>query len=264
MHQKMKSILLIFPVFLLNANLLAQESDSGNRESLEELRKEQQEMRLELQEIKALLSKLVTQQAQQKPAPQQPPQVNVKGIEFDIGDNPVLGSESVNVIIVEFTDYQCPFCGRYSRETFPEIKKQYIDNGAIRYVVIDQPLPIHPDAPKAAEAAHCANDQGKYWEIHEAMMSKQDSLKDLSSYAKTLNLNIAEFETCLNTGKYRDAVSRNMALAKELGINGVPGFIIGTTYALDSRKVTGISMIRGAVPFANFQKEIDAAIAANR
>jgi len=222
----LKSTLLIFSVFLLNMGLFAEESVFDDREYLEELRKDQQEMRRELQEIKALLSKLAAQQLQPKPAPQQPPQLNITGVVFDIGDNPVFGSETANIVMVEFTDYQCPFCGRYSRETFPEIKKRYIDNGEIRYVVIDQPLPIHPNAPKAAEAAHCANDQGKFLEIHEAMMSKQESLKDLTSYANALGMNIGEFENCLNTGKYRDAVSGNIALAKQLGINGVPGFII--------------------------------------
>jgi protein-disulfide isomerase len=219
MRQKMNQVLLIFSILLLNVGLVAQESVSDVREFLEDLQKDQQEMRQELQEIKALLSILATQQIQQKPAPQQPPQVNVKGIEFNIGDNPVLGSESAKLIMVEFTDYQCQFCGRYTRETFPEIKKQYIDTGVIRYVVIDHPLPMHPDAPKAAEAAHCANDQGKYWEIHELMMAKQDGLKDLNSYAMALNLSTGEFENCLNTVKYRDTVSSNMALARRSNRN---------------------------------------------
>ena len=78
-----------------------------------------------------------------------------------------------------------------------------------------------------------------------------------------MNLNIGEFDNCLNTGKYRDAVSKNMTLAKALGITGVPGFIIGAVSAEDSRKVTGISLIRGAVPLAIFQKEIETAITAN-
>jgi len=206
----------------------------------------------DISEIKALLSK--------PGSPQQPPQVDIKGVEFDIGDNPVLGSESARLILVEFTDYQCQFCGRYSRETFPQIREQYVDKGVLRYVVIDQPLPIHPDAPKAAEASHCAEDQGKFWEIHEEMMAKQENLKDLSTYARSLDLNIGQFEECLNTGKYRDAVRKDMELANKLGVNGVPGFIIGTIDRNDPRKVTGISMIRGAVPFANFQKELDAVL----
>ena len=210
----------------------------------------------ELSEIKVLLSRPGALQ----PQPQQPPQVNIEGIEFEIGNNPILGKESARLILVEFTDYQCPFCGRYARETFPQLRKQYVENGTIRYAVIDQPLPMHPEAAKAAEASHCAQDQGKFWEIHEEMMGKQDDLKDLSSYAKTLNLNVGQFEECLNTGKYSDVIRKDMELANKLGVNGVPGFIIGTVSRTDPRKVTGISMIRGAMPLGAFQQEIDSAL----
>ena len=101
---------------------------------------------------------------------------------------------------------------------------------------------------------------GKFWEIHEEMMADQEALKDLTSYARTLKLNISEFEGCLNTGKYGDSVRKDMALANKLGVNGVPGFIIGTVGKSDPRKVTGISIIRGAMPFANFQREISEAL----
>ena len=99
---------------------------------------------------------------------------------------------------------------------------------------------------------------------HEGMMADQDALKDLSSYARKLKLNVGQFEDCLNTGKYRTSINNGMELAKKLGMSGVPGFIIGMADANDSRKVTGISMIRGAVPVSNFQNEIEAAIAANK
>jgi len=92
------------------------------------------------------------------------------------------------------------------------------------------------------------------------MKSKQDALKDLSSYAKELNLNVNQFEDCLNTGKYYDKVRKNIALANKLGVNGVPSFIIGTVDKTDPRKVTGISIIRGAMPIGNFQQELDAAL----
>ena len=259
MHRMIKSTLLIFPIFLLSVSLFAQENASDLKAFLEELQKSQQEMRLEMQEIKSMLSKLPLPNMPNNPANAMQP-INVKGVEFDIGDNPILGSESARFILVEFTDYQCPFCGRYARETFPQLREQYVDKGIIRYAVIDQPLPIHPDAAKAAEASHCAQDQRKFWEIHEEMMAKQDDLKDLTTYAKTLDMNVGQFEDCLNTGKYKDAVRNNMALASKLGVNGVPGFIIGTIDKNDSSKVTGISMIRGAMPLAIFQKELDTAL----
>ena len=192
-----KLTVLIVSVFLFSINLAAQESAAHLKEILEELQKNQEEMKFELQEIKSLLSKL--------PLSNNPSNVmkpnNIKDVEFEIGGNPVLGSGNAKLIMVEFTDYECPFCGRYVRDTFPQILKEYIDKDIVRYTVVDQPLAIHPKAEKAAQAAHCTSDQGKYWEIHKLMMAQQDSLDDLSFYAKSLDMNIAEFEDCLKTEK---------------------------------------------------------------
>ena len=210
LHQLSKYIPATIVLLISICAVFAQTTEPDIRQELDAIKQNQQLMQQDLLEIKALLSKLTAPVPTQQPTPQQPPQLNIKGREFDIGDNPILGSESAELIMVEFSDYQCPFCGRYARETFPGIKEQYIDKGQIRYAVVDQPLPMHPDAPKAAEAAHCAKDQGRFWEMHDALMSNQDNLKDLSSYAKALKLNIGEFADCLNAGKYRDAVSKNI------------------------------------------------------
>ena len=117
---------------------------------------------------------------------------------------------------------------------------------------------MHSKAAKAAEASHCVEEQGKFWEIHEQMMAKQESLGDLSSYAADLNLEVQKFDECVSTEKYIDAVNRDIALARELGINTVPGFIIGRVDSSNPGKVTGSSMIQGAMPFASFHVELDA------
>ena len=217
--------------------------------------------------VKSLLVKMlnemtsVSAQQPKQPSQPQPKPIDIKGIGFGIGENPILGSESAKLIVVEFIDYQCSYCSEYTRVTFPEIKRQYIDKGLIRYVVIDQPLiTMHPDASKAAEASHCAQDQGKFWEMHDAMMANQSNLKDLTSYARALNLNIVQFEECLNTEKHREAVSRDMSLANRLGITGVPGFIIGAVSEQAPGSVVGISIIRGAAPFESFHDEIESAL----
>jgi len=262
MQQIVKIISLILFVFLLNINMFAQENGSELKEFLEELHKNQQEMRLELQELKLLLSRFLLPNAQMPNAPNVPQPNNIKDIEFEIGDNPVLGSSNAKLIIVEFTDYECTFCSRYVRETFPDIIKEYVDKDIFRYAVVDQPLPMHKKAEKAAQAAHCAKDQGKFWDIHKLMMTQQDSLDELSSYARYLGLNISKFENCLETEKYKENVNKNMALALKLGITGVPGFVIGLVDSENPGNVKVISSIRGAVPFSNFKKEIEAAIAA--
>jgi predicted DsbA family dithiol-disulfide isomerase len=97
--------------------------------------------------------------------------------------------------------------------------------------------------------------------MHKLMMSKQDSLENLSSYAASLNLDSAKFEECMRSNKYKEEVSQDAAIAQKLGINGVPGFIIASIDPQNPKKVKGISFIRGALPFANFQKELDSALA---
>jgi protein-disulfide isomerase len=123
------------------------------------------------------------------------------------------------------------------------------------------PLPIHKQAPKAAEAAHCAEDQGKFWEMHGRLMAKQDMLDKLSSYAASLNLDLPKYEECLNTNKYAKKIIAEVDMATKLGIAGVPGFIIAKRDPLNPLKAKGISAIRGAMPLQMFQKEIDQAIA---
>ena len=257
-RQFLKSIQFILAVVIFGScnNALAQTAIVDIRQEIDELKQGQEAMREDLQEIKSLLEKIAMQPT--GPTPSGPV---IKDVEFEIGDNPIKGNSAVGVILVEFTDYQCPFCGRFVRETFSLIRERYIDKGAIRYAVVDLPLAMHPDAERAAQASHCAEEQGKFWEIHEQMMSRQDSLTDLSSFAASLNLDVQKFDDCVSTGKYVDAVRKDMALTQKLGINGVPGFIIGRVESNNPMKIKGIAMIQGAMPFARFQQELDAVLA---
>ena len=107
---------------------------------------------------------------------------------------PSRGKADARVTIVEFTDYQCPFCSRYVRETYPQLDKEYVQTGKVKYVLRDLPLEaIHPLAMKAAEAAHCAGEQGKYWEMHDRLFANQTELArtDLAKHAQALGLDAA-------------------------------------------------------------------------
>ena len=120
---------------------------------------------------------------------------------------------------------------------------------------------MHPLAFKAAEASHCAKEQGKFWEMHDSMMADQQTLDALESHAESIQLDIVRFQTCLNTDKYADAVSQDMATAKKLGVNGTPGFVLALTDPEDPSSVTGLIHLRGAQPFENFKQVLDQVLA---
>jgi protein-disulfide isomerase len=139
--------------------------------------------------------------------------------------------------------------------------QQYIDSGKIRYAILDMPLEMHKAAFKAAEASHCAKEQGKFWEMHQSMLFDQKTLDALNPHAESIGLDMARFDSCLKTNKYADAVRKDMTLASALGVSGTPSFILALTDSRDPSKVKGISLIRGARPFESFKQAIDQALA---
>ncbi len=132
----------------------------------------------------------------------------------------------------------------------------------MRYALLDLPLEsIHPLAFKAALAADCAGDQGKYWEMHDRLFENQRALEPWSGHAAALGLDVAAFDACLESEKYAAATRRDMAEARKAGATGTPSFVLGVTDAADPSKVRGLVFIRGAQPFAAFKARIDEALA---
>mgnify|MGYP001574488646 CR=1 FL=1 len=163
------------------------------------------------------------------------------------------GDEQAKVIMVEFTDYQCPFCKRHFDQTAKQIETEYIKTGKIRWVLRDLPLSFHQNAHLAAQAARCAGDQNKYKVFHDKLFETQtawaenDSAKTLfSGYANNMGLNSATFNQCLTSGKYKTAVDEDLDLASQIGANGTPTFY-----------VNGKPLV-GAQPFSAFKAVIDA------
>lgn len=187
-------------------------------------------------------------------APAQPPSTPV---DVDITGAPVKGSQSAKVALVEFTDYECPFCGQLFTTTYPSIKKEYIDTGKIKYIVKDYPLTqIHPQAQKAAEAANCAEEQGKFWEMHDKLFANQKALlvDNLKSYAAELGLNTSQFNSCLDSGKMTAKVTQSATDGAKYGVRGTPASFVGIVEGNTVKQATEIS---GAQPFASFQAAID-------
>ena len=162
--------------------------------------------------------------------------------------DPVRGVASAPVTIVEFSDYQCPFCGRVN-PTLEQVRKTYGDK--VKIIFKDFPLPNHAQAPKAAEAAHCAGEQGKYWEMHDQLFANQGALNvpELKQYAVGLSLDAAKFNQCLDSGKTAGLVAAGTAQGEKMGVNSTP-----TLY------INGRALV-GAQPFEAFKQIIDEELA---
>ena len=172
----------------------------------------------------------------------------------------VLGPADAPLTIVEFTDLQCPYCARYARETFPRLRREYVDTGRLRYVSRDLPLPMHAQALPAAVASRCAGEQGRYWEYREALFAAQGTLKSepYARIAGELGLDVARLEACRRDPLQAAAVRADLELAQGSGIRSTPTFVIG-------REVNGRfegQQVSGAVPFEVLAAKIDELLAA--
>jgi len=233
---------------------LAQQTDPKLWEEIQALKRGQEEIRRQLLEIKQLI--------QSRPAAAPAP--DVRNVPVDLGNRPAKGSTAARLTLIEFSDYQCPFCARHTLDTNPQLQKEYVDSGKVRYAFFDMPLEsMHKSAFKAAEATRCAGDQGKYWEMHERLFASQKMLEPWSAHAQALGLDGKMFEACMNSGKYANAVRADIAMAQQLGINATPTFLLGVTDPGNPARVKGLALIRGAQPFGTFKMEIDKALAAD-
>jgi protein-disulfide isomerase len=180
---------------------------------------------------------------------------NVLSVESD----PVKGKATAKVALIEFSDYQCPFCARHVRETLPQIERDYIKTGKAKYIFRDFPVEtIHPEAPKAHEAAHCAGEQGKFWEMHDRLFANQRALarNDLSNHAKKIGLDLTKFDPCLDSGRHRPTVMRGIAAGLKAGVTGTPTFVLVLTEP-HGNAVRTARGIRGAPPYDKFKEAIE-------
>ena len=167
-----------------------------------------------------------------------------------------LGNADAQVLIIEFSDLQCSYCARHASQTFPELRRNYIDTGRIRYAVRDLPLPMHRHAVPAAVAARCAGEQGKFWEMRQAIYLARGRL-DQEPYAQMadeLGLDVERLEACRRDGRQLEKVRADAALAAAEGIASTPAFVIGRIVGEEFHGET----IVGAKPYAVFAAKIDA------
>jgi len=220
---------------------------------VEALRAGQAALRRELEEIKSLLR-----------ARAAPSAIAPSNAVLDIKDHPFKGDRHAMITLIEFSDFQCPFCGRYVRDTLPQLERDYITTGKVKYVVRDFPIQsIHARALKAHEAARCAGEQGRYWEMHDRLFANQRALdaSDLLEHAHAISLDRSSVEQCLSSDKEASKVKQDVADGQAAGVSGTPTFFIGLTEP-DEGPVKARQVIRGAQPYAVFKEAIEALVAA--
>jgi protein-disulfide isomerase len=185
-----------------------------------------------------------------------------RDVSFKLDEGQYVGDKAARVAVVEFSDFQCPYCGRFARETWPQIRNEYINTGKIRYGFRDFPMvSIHPNAMRAAAAAECAAEQGKYWEMHDRLFANPDSLSDsdLARHAAELGLEATTFKGRMDNGKNQEKIQKGMGEALKAGGGGTPTFFIGTVDSEGTFKPA--TVITGAQTFAIFKQALDTALA---
>jgi protein-disulfide isomerase len=199
----------------------------------------------ELRQIRQLL-----QQQAEKNGPPAPSRAKL-----DLQGFQMLGSKDAPLTLVEFTDYQCPYCQRFHTTVYGELKRNYIDTGKVRFYSRDLPLDsLHPNAMRAAQAARCAADQGQYWKLRDIMGANPGKLdmENLVSAAGSLKMDTTAFRGCVESQKYKEAVQTDVLEAMKIGAEATPTFVLGksTPQGVDGE------LIVGAQPYSEFVKSI--------
>jgi protein-disulfide isomerase len=223
---------------------------------IEALKEDQAKILQELQEIKGLLNKLL--QKGGTAAAGMP-----KNLVLSVNNDPFKGSPTARVTLIEFSDYQCPFCARHVRETFPQIERDYIATGKVKYVFRDFPLTaIHKQAFKAAEAANCAGVQDKYWDMHDRLFRNTQAMaiNNFEDHARALGLEMDSFRQCLERAMTAKEIQEDLAEGQKAGVRGTPTFFIGLTDP-NGFTVKPLTMLRGARPYQDFQEALDSLLA---
>ena len=201
-----------------------------------------------LQELRQIRQLLERQQQQQPAGPPAKIKLNLEGL-------PMLGARNAPLTVVEFPDYQCPYCRQFHLQTFPDLKKKLIDTGKIRFFSRDLPIDsLHPNAMRAAQAGRCANDQGQFWAMRDLMGDNPDKLDlaNLLGYAEALKLDVTVFRSCVTSEKYKPDVEADLLEAMRIGADGTPAFVVGRSTA---EGVEG-DMLVGAQPYNNFDLKL--------
>jgi protein-disulfide isomerase len=236
---------LVLAICLLSAVANAAQSPdlAALQGEVQVLKTQQQQILASLDELKKLLK-----------TRNEPPEVKVPDT-LNLAGEPFRGDANATLAIIEYADFECPFCRRFEHDTFPQIRDTYIGTGKVKYFYRDLPLPFHPHAMPAAQAARCAAEQGKLWEMHDSLFAEPAALDpgDINSRAAKLGIDI---QPCMASDKFAAAIQKSLADTANMQISGTPTFVIGTL-GPDGELLSVKKTVIGALPFDAFRAAID-------
>jgi len=227
-----------------------------NKDDLAKLKDQVAQLNAQQQQILASLDELKKMvRGPGQPELKPPPTMSVAGELYK-------GEPAAKVAIIEYADFQCPFCRRFESQVYPNIRDSYIQTGKLKYFHRDMPLVFHQGAMPAARAVHCASEQGKFWEMHDAMLGDTASLTpaDIDDRAGKLGLNVPDLDKCISSNRFADIIQRGISEASAMQVSGTPTFIIGTLDA-NGNVMSVKKTVVGASPFEAFKAAIDPLLA---
>jgi protein-disulfide isomerase len=228
-----------------------QQENGELRTEVQQLKSQQQLILDRLDEIKTLLK------GNNGPPPVEPPlTMSMAGASFR-------GEAAAPVAIIEYGDFECPFCRRFQHTTYLQIHEAYIKTGKLRYYYRDMPLPFHPQALPAARAAHCAGEQGKFWQMHDSLFADEGPLEagGIDARAGKLGLDVSKLDACVASDRFANVIQKGVDEATQMQITGTPTFLVGTVDA-KGNVVNIKKAIVGAQPFEAFKATVDPLLAA--
>ena len=250
----MRSLSILALTLLATVSAAASQPDKDElaklKDQVAQLNAQQQQILASLDELKKMMK------PPGPPALKPPPTMSVAGELYK-------GEPAAKVAIIEYADFQCPFCRRFESQVYPNIRDSYIRTGKLKYFHRDMPLVFHQGAMPAARAVHCASEQGKFWEMHDSLLGDAASLTpaDIDDRAGKLGINVSALDKCISSDRFADIIQRGITEASTMQISGTPTFIFGMLDA-DGNVMSVKKTVVGASPFEAFKAAIDPLLAA--
>lgn len=243
---------MIYRVFLLCLVVVLAACDSSSQKQAEQNSDKLEQISQQINVLTAEVIRLQEQVARSQAPSEDAPSMGNKSLELDVSSYlSRIGNKDAEFVIVEFMDYQCPYCLRHAKQVLPELKRKYIDSGLVQYVVHDFPLDFHAQAENAAVAARCAAHQGRFKDMHSTLVDNSSSLSPefYLELGRQLNLDEKKFSSCLKDDAQYQAVRDGVKSALRMGVSGTPRFLLGQ---IEGKRLVNIQVLSGAQPMHAF------------